>query len=54
VSECSRLGVPEGELRDWLGHKSSEMVEYYRHLRVNETFQRMQALSFFDGPSAKS
>ena len=33
---CSQAflgGASEGEIREWLGHASSKMVEHYRHLR---------------------
>lgn len=46
-SEASRCGVTEGELMEWLGHRESEMVAHYRHLRADDSQRRMQGISFF-------
>jgi integrase len=48
---CSQAflgGASEGEIRDWLGHAESKMVEHYRHLRSEESVRRMQSLNFLD------
>ena len=44
-------GASEGEIREWLGHAESKMVEHYRHLR-NEDAQRMMGQIDFTGPEA--
>ena len=46
---CSQAfyhGASEGEIREWLGHKSSEMVEHYRHLRKEDAQQKMRQIVF--------
>ncbi|MEN6495293.1 MAG: tyrosine-type recombinase/integrase [Thermoguttaceae bacterium] len=49
---CSQTflgGASEGEIREWLGHAESKMVELYRHLR-NEDAQRKMEQIDFTGP----
>ena len=49
---CSQAflgGASEGEIREWLGHAESRMVEHYRHLR-NEDAQRKMEQIEFTGP----
>jgi integrase len=46
---CSQAflgGASEGEIRDWLGHAESKMVEHYRHLRNKESQRKMQNIDF--------
>ncbi len=46
---CSQAflnGASEGEIREWLGHADSKMVEYYRHLRQEDAMRRMQQINF--------
>ncbi|MEX2357514.1 MAG: tyrosine-type recombinase/integrase, partial [Pirellulaceae bacterium] len=48
---CSQAflgGAAEAEIRDWLGHAESKMVEHYRHLRSEDAVRRMRTLSFLD------
>ena len=42
-------GASEGEIREWLGHAESKMVEHYRHLS-NEDAQRKMEQIDFTGP----
>lgn len=46
VSECFRQGATEVEVMDWVGHKDSEMVHHYRHLRPDDSQRRMQSINF--------
>ena len=46
---CSQAfmgGASEGEIRDWLGHAESKMVEHYRHLRNEDSQRRMRQIDF--------
>ncbi len=46
---CSRAlmsGASEGEVREWLGHTDSKMVEHYRHLRTEDAARRIAGTSF--------
>jgi integrase len=33
VSECFAAGVPESDIRLWVGHSDSKVVALYRHIR---------------------
>lgn len=46
VSEAFRQGATEAEIMDWVGHRSSEMVHHYRHLRPDDSQRRMQSINF--------
>ncbi len=35
-SQCFLGGTSEGEVREWLGHRDSKIVEMYRHLRNDD------------------
>jgi integrase len=46
---CSQAflgGASEGEIREWLGHRDSKMVEHYRHLRNEDAQRKMQQIHF--------
>ncbi len=46
---CSQAflgGASEGEIREWLGHANSRMVERYRHLRNEDAQRRMAQIEF--------
>jgi integrase len=48
---CSQAflgGASEGEIREWLGHKESAMVEHYRHLRGEDAQRKMAQIEFVD------
>jgi integrase len=39
-------GASEGEIREWLGHRDSKMVEHYRHLRSDDARRKMEKIDF--------
>ena len=41
-------GASEGEIREWVGHADSKMVEHYRHLGRKDAVRRMEQISFVD------
>ena len=41
-------GASEGEIREWVGHADSKMVEHYRHLGRKDALRRMEQISFVD------
>lgn len=46
VSEAFRQGVTEAQIMDWVGHRDSEMVKLYRHLRQDDSHRNMRQLDF--------
>jgi len=48
VSQAFLGGASEGEIREWVGHADSKMVEYYRHLGRKDALRRMEQISFVD------
>jgi len=46
VSQCSASGASEGQIKDWVGHKDSEMVGHYRHQFDDASQQRMKSIRF--------
>jgi integrase len=54
---CSQAflgGASEGEIREWLGHADSKMVEHYRHLKNDDAQRKMDQIVFLDERSAQS
>jgi len=47
-SQCFLGGASEGEIREWLGHADSKMVEHYRHLRSEDSQRKMKQIEFLD------
>jgi len=45
-SQCFLSGASEGEIKEWLGHAESKMVEHYRHLRSEDAQRKMQQIDF--------
>jgi integrase len=46
---CSQAfvgGASEGEIREWLGHADSKMVEHYRHLGSDDAQRKMERIDF--------
>jgi integrase len=41
-----KLCASEGEIKEWLGHADSKMVEHYRHLRSEDAQRKMQQVDF--------
>lgn len=54
VSESFRQGASEVEVMDWVGHRNSEMVHHYRHLRPDNNLRRMQSINFVGDSSVLS
>ncbi|MDB5345005.1 MAG: hypothetical protein JWP89_3382 [Schlesneria sp.] len=54
VSEAFRQGAKDAEIMDWVGHRSSEMVAHYRHLRADESQRRMQSIDFIGDDDVSS
>lgn len=53
-SQCFIKGAGEGEIREWLGHAESKMVEHYRHLGADEAKRRMNSINFLGEDSGSS
>jgi integrase len=54
---CSQAflgGASEGEIREWLGHVDSKMVEHYRHLRNDDVQRKMDQIDFLGQQAAPS
>ncbi|HWE95550.1 MAG TPA: tyrosine-type recombinase/integrase [Tepidisphaeraceae bacterium] len=49
VTEAFLGGATDGEVRDWVGHRDSRIVERYRHLRGQASKQTMARLNFLGG-----
>ena len=48
VSQAFLGGASEGEIREWVGHADSKMVEHYRHLGRKDAVRRMEQITFVD------
>jgi integrase len=44
----------EGEIKAWLGHADSKMVDHYRHLRVEDGQRRMSQIEFLASATSRS
>ncbi|MCC7422446.1 MAG: site-specific integrase [Planctomycetaceae bacterium] len=57
VSQSLLNGASEGEIRDWIGHADTGLIDLYRHLTADESRRRMRHLNLLgarpgtDGPS---
>jgi integrase len=54
---CSQAflgGASEGEIKEWLGHADSKMVEHYRHLRSEDAQRKMGQIEFMRRPDERS
>jgi len=47
-SQCFLGGASEGEIKQWLGHADSKMVEHYRHLRSEDAQRKMNQIRFLE------
>lgn len=45
-SQCFLGGASEGEIKEWLGHRDSRMVEHYRHLRNDNAQRKMGKIKY--------
>lgn len=48
-SQCFLGGASEGEIREWMGHRDSKIVELYRHLRREDAVRKMREIDFLGG-----
>jgi integrase len=46
VSQAFLDGASEGEIREWVGHTNSRIVERYRHLRNEDARRKMDKIDF--------
>jgi integrase len=46
VSQAFLGGVSEGEIRDWVGHRDTKIIERYRHLRHSDSQRKMSQIDF--------
>ena len=46
VSECFAAGIPECDIKDWVGHSNSKIIALYRHIR-SETAKANMRLGDF-------
>jgi len=46
VSQCFAAGIPETDIRDWVGHSDSKIVELYRHKRAGTAAANMKLAVF--------
>jgi integrase len=60
ISECFKQGANESEIKSWVGHRDSRVVELYRHHGAEESRLKLQRLDLVrdrevtDGPSPDS
>ena len=47
-ASASLGGASEGEIREWVGHADSKMVEHYRHLGRKDAVAKMEQITFRD------
>jgi integrase len=52
-SQAFLSGVSEGEIKEWLGHADSKMVEHYRHLRSEDAQRKMGQIDFLGRPAGE-
>ncbi|MCU1276414.1 MAG: hypothetical protein JWO48_3845 [Bryobacterales bacterium] len=48
VSQAFLDGASEGEIREWVGHTNSRIVERYRHLHIQDAKRKMDRIDFLD------
>jgi integrase len=54
VSQAFEGGASEGEVKDWVGHRDSGMVELYRHRREEDSHRKMQQIDFLGVEAASN
>jgi integrase len=47
ISQAFLGGASEGEIRSWVGHRDSRIIERYRHLRSDDARRKMDRIEFF-------
>jgi hypothetical protein len=53
ISQAFLGGASEGEIRSWVGHLDSRIIERYRHLRSEDARRKMEQIKFFGGDTNK-
>ena len=55
VSQAFLSGASEGEIREWVGHTDSRVVERYRYLRNEDAQRKMREIDLLgpDGPTER-
>lgn len=53
-SQATIGGASEGEIKAWLGHADSKMVDHYRHLRAEDGQRRMSQIEFLASSTSRS
>ena len=48
VSRAFICGASEGDIRQWVGHSCSRVVEMYRHLRPEESLRKLESLDLLN------
>ena len=48
------MNFAETDIMDWVGHRDSQMVHHYRHLRPGETQKRMRTTDFIADDTVSS
>ena len=48
ISQAFLGGASEGEIRSWVGHRDSRVIERYRHLRDKDARRKMEGIKFFE------
>ena len=51
VSQCTEHGCSEGEIMTWTGHRDTELVAHYRHLRQEESRRKIERIPFINSPN---
>ncbi|MDB2686159.1 site-specific integrase [Mariniblastus sp.] len=46
VSECFDAGIPESDIKDWVGHSDSKVVNLYKHIRSESAKANMSLGKF--------
>ena len=53
VSQAFVSGASEGEVKDWVGHRDSRVVEHYRHLSSEDSRRKMEQLDLLGDRSGQ-
>jgi len=54
ISQALLNGATEGEVREWVGHTDSKLIEHYRTLHAEDARRRMQSLDLLGEQRAES
>mgnify|MGYP002623737865 FL=1 len=53
ISQAFLSGVSEGEIRSWVGHRDSRIIEPYRHPLNDEAQRKIRDIAFFPAPQRR-